>query len=106
MPMRPAHACAAPGCPRLVTGGGRSRCPEHTRLADRRRGNRHERGYGAEWERLSRAILERDGYRCCYCGGYARTVDHLLPKAHGGTDDPSNLVAACRRCNSAKGARG
>lgn len=29
-------------------------------------------------------------------------VDHVLPKALGGADDPSNLVTACKDCNSGK----
>lgn len=31
------------------------------------------------------------------------TIDHLVPRAAGGTDDPDNLVPACTRCNYAKG---
>src|SRR5690606_40826449 len=30
------------------------------------------------------------------------TIDHVLPVALGGSDDPSNLVAACRDCNAGK----
>jgi hypothetical protein len=30
------------------------------------------------------------------------TVDHVTPVALGGTDDPNNLVAACKDCNSGK----
>ena len=30
-------------------------------------------------------------------------VDHVIPVAKGGTDDPSNLVPACGPCNRAKG---
>ena len=65
----------------------------------------HERKYGRAWAALSARILARDGHRCHYCGKPARTVDHVLPVAAGGTDDPSNLVAACRRCNARKGSR-
>lgn len=53
-------------------------------------------------------ILERDGFRCRYCGrGPEATeleVDHVLPVAAGGTNDPSNLVAACKACNRGKSA--
>ncbi|MBP7594328.1 MAG: HNH endonuclease [Candidatus Microthrix sp.] len=31
-------------------------------------------------------------------------IDHVVPTSRGGSDDPSNLVLACCRCNSAKGA--
>ena len=30
-------------------------------------------------------------------------VEHILPRQHGGTDDPSNLAFACPRCNAHKG---
>lgn len=52
-------------------------------------------------------VLRRDGHKCHYCGAAAPdvplTVDHVLPVALGGSDDPSNLVSACRDCNSGKG---
>lgn len=51
-------------------------------------------------------VLRRDNHACRYCGGMAPdvklTVDHVMPKALGGSDDPSNLVAACRDCNYGK----
>lgn len=51
-------------------------------------------------------VLRRDNHTCRYCGGVAPdvvlTVDHVTPTALGGTDDPSNLVAACRDCNAGK----
>ena len=30
-------------------------------------------------------------------------IDHIIPKAKGGTDDESNLWLACRLCNNYKG---
>jgi len=33
------------------------------------------------------------------------TLEHILPKHHGGTDDPDNLALACARCNQGKGKR-
>lgn len=51
-------------------------------------------------------VLRRDNHACRYCGQMAPevklTVDHVMPKALGGSDDPGNLVAACRDCNSGK----
>lgn len=51
-------------------------------------------------------VLKRDNHTCRYCGGIAPdailTVDHVTPVALGGSDDPSNLVAACRDCNYGK----
>jgi 5-methylcytosine-specific restriction endonuclease McrA len=53
-------------------------------------------------------VLMRSGFRCVYCGRPAGEVelhvDHVTPKARGGTDNPANLVAACAECNFGKGA--
>lgn len=51
-------------------------------------------------------VLKRDNHTCRYCGATAPdavlTVDHVIPTALGGNDDPGNLVAACRDCNFGK----
>lgn len=49
-------------------------------------------------------VLRRDDYRCRYCRSTDNplTVDHVLPVALGGSDNPDNLVAACRDCNAGK----
>ncbi len=33
------------------------------------------------------------------------TLEHILPRHHGGDDTPGNLAIACRRCNNSKGVR-
>lgn len=57
-------------------------------------------------KRLRYEILRRDNHACRYCGASAPdvplTVDHVVPVALGGLDDPSNLVTACRDCNAGK----
>ena len=55
-------------------------------------------------------ILKRDRFRCTYCGagrrqGAVLNVDHVKPKAAGGTDAPSNLTTSCEDCNAGKAAR-
>jgi len=59
-------------------------------------------------------ILERDHYRCQYCGldglasfenALAMSVDFVVPRARKGKKDPHNLVACCRSCNMIKGRR-
>lgn len=59
-------------------------------------------------KRLRFEILKRDGNKCRYCGASSDesplTIDHVVPVALGGTDDPSNLVAACKDCNAGKSA--
>lgn len=47
-------------------------------------------------------ILARDGHKCAYCAKPATTVDHIIPKRHGGDNSYDNCVAACIRCNSKK----
>ncbi|HXW55833.1 MAG TPA: HNH endonuclease signature motif containing protein [Candidatus Cybelea sp.] len=60
------------------------------------------------------SILERDDYRCRYCGLDGRasfenalvmSVDFVVPRARKGRRDPANLVACCRPCNTIKGKR-
>jgi hypothetical protein len=50
-----------------------------------------------------RWVLERDRWSCVYCGRAANQVDHVIPRNNGGSDLPTNLVAACARCNNLKG---
>ena len=59
-------------------------------------------------------VLERDKYCCRYCGldgtatfenALIMSVDFVVPRAHKGRKDPSNLVACCRPCNMIKGKR-
>jgi 5-methylcytosine-specific restriction endonuclease McrA len=57
---------------------------------------------GRAWRDIRLRILERDSYICGYCGAEATQVDHIIARANGGTDDPSNLVAACQPCNNRK----
>lgn len=45
-----------------------------------------------------------NGARCVYCGAEDNlSLDHLIPRIKGGTDDVDNLVCSCRSCNSSKG---
>lgn len=55
---------------------------------------------GPSWEALRKACLERDGYVCAHCGREATEADHVIPKAQGGRDELSNLVASCKPCNA------
>ncbi|OCR00616.1 HNH nuclease [Oscillatoriales cyanobacterium USR001] len=53
-----------------------------------------------------REVLRRDNHSCQYCGSTKRlTLDHVIPKAQGGSHTWENVVAACEKCNSAKGDR-
>jgi hypothetical protein len=51
-------------------------------------------------------IFERDGNKCRSCGILTDlTLDHIIPRSIGGTNDESNLQTLCRKCNSAKNNR-
>lgn len=54
------------------------------------------------------AIAMRDGGSCYICGQGQDAhdpweIEHVKPKALGGTDDLGNLALAHRSCNRAKG---
>lgn len=58
--------------------------------------------------------INRQRERCYYCGPLMClestlgprpllcTAEHLLPRHDGGSDDPSNIVAACLHCNKTR----
>ena len=66
-----------------------------------------------QWLRLNMAIREsvrqqireRANFLCEYCHSPERlsanrfTIDHVMPKSLGGSDEWINLALACRRCN-------
>lgn len=69
-------------------------------------------GQGMNWIRREKrlALYLRDGLACGYCGegiedGARLTLDHLTPHSQGGSNAATNLVTACHRCNSSRGAR-
>jgi 5-methylcytosine-specific restriction endonuclease McrA len=48
-------------------------------------------------------IVKSFGGRCAYCGCLrALTMDHVIPLVLGGGHTASNIVPACRSCNSSK----
>jgi hypothetical protein len=60
--------CATPGCPDLTAN---THCPAHTRTADKARGTRQARGYGATHDRLRQRWaphVAAGSVRCARCG--------------------------------------
>ena len=57
-------------------------------------------------KRVRFCVISRCQFRCVYCGALAGDVvlviDHVVPVAKGGSNDESNLVAACDDCNLGK----
>lgn len=63
-------------------------------------------GEGIDKEDYRAYVFRRDKHKCRYCGkkGVGKnsvplTIDHIIPRIHGGTDVVTNLVAACVDCN-------
>lgn len=74
---------------------------------------------------LRRRIFAAGSYRCAGCGlqgreerfakggyGYPTdlpavflSIDHVIPRAKGGSSEPANLRALCTTCNTQKGVR-
>jgi len=57
--------------------------------------------------RTRNRVFERDGGKCAYCNGqmlYDESwhIDHIKPVSKGGTNDETNLVLSCARCNLEK----
>ena len=106
MPWARSARCLRRGCDRRHSG---PYCADHIRQSPRNHDGvaRQARGLGAEFELAKRLVIERDGGRCRMrlpgCTGVATTADHIVPRSHGGTADPSNLRASCGHCNSARG---
>jgi len=57
---------------------------------------------GRDWERL----CARHGNRCAYCGEAKKlTMDHVIPLTRSGRHSIGNILPACQKCNSSKGAK-
>lgn len=109
MPRRPCLVCG-----RLHSNPSRcSSCQAQWQAhQDAVRGSSAKRGYGSSWRRIAAAVVAT--HKAIYgmqCPGYgvpahtasSLTVDHIVAKANGGTDELSNLRVLCRECNSRKG---
>ena len=75
------------------------------RALDTARPNAYQRGYcSAGWKAARREVLLRDAYQCQMCGacvsGKRAHVDHIVPKAKGGSDEVGNLRTLCVSCHS------
>lgn len=95
------HRCVSPGCSRKVRINGRChQCNKQLK-------------YGA----TAHELAERDGTNCSICGEpvdmtlnrnvsmMGPSVDHVIPRSRGGSDEPENLALAHLICNISKGNR-
>jgi 5-methylcytosine-specific restriction endonuclease McrA len=69
-------------------------------------GVEYQRGELAGYE-VREYLLEKWNRQCAYCGAAncPLNIDHIDPRAKGGSDRVSNLTLACVRCNQKKGAQ-
>ena len=73
---------------------------------------------GERRRNLQRRLIARDGMRCCWCDcemvfpdgkmypPNQLTIEHVVPRSSGGTNNIGNLKLACRRCNNSRQGKG
>ena len=58
-----------------------------------------------QWREARKVVLKRDGYKCVIpdntCEG-GLDVHHVIPRAQGGPDHPSNLITLCDKHHAAR----
>lgn len=109
MARRTPTPCRTRGCGAVVSDGT-GYCPAHKgdSWALQRAGKtRKQRGYGRAWEKNRAQAMQRDRGLCVLCLAEGRVepatdVDHIKARAHGGTDEPSNLQCLCKSHHRSK----
>ncbi len=89
--------CNVPGCPNISVRKGR--CPVHQRQSWE--GLSGFKGYKGNWLKERNQVLKEEP-ACRLCGAPSVTVDHITPRAFGGTEDRGNLQALCNECRKQK----
>lgn len=58
------------------------------------------------WPSVREAVLARDKHSCCDCRHThlpsQLDVHHVVPRKHGGLDDPANLITLCDACHASR----
>jgi 5-methylcytosine-specific restriction endonuclease McrA len=67
-------------------------------------GHEYQQGQ-LEGYQIKEYVLRKWQHQCVYCGArkVPLQIEHIIPKARGGTDRTSNLTIACKSCNLRKG---
>ncbi len=89
-------------------------CP-HRKPFERKRNKTKQSGRGGrKWQRIREFIFTRDRFLCQIClstgiytsvelhGPNHGVCDHIIAKAHGGSDDVENLQTICQSCDKKK----
>ena len=103
MPVAPKHPCPRPGCPTLIERGEKG-CLKH-RPAPWGGARPSPASSGWEWQRIRDQVLAEEPVcrlRLPGCIVISATVDHILARAFGGTNDRHNLRGLCRNCAKVK----
>ena len=86
------------------------RPPLHLTVTERKRIYNPHQPVG-RWIRVERrlALYMRDGFHCLWCNVdlsnesmFTVTLDHLVRRVDGGSNDNDNLYTSCRACNSGR----
>ncbi|RFA14570.1 hypothetical protein B7R21_06390 [Subtercola boreus] len=99
------RVCSTPGCP-TIYDSTESRCPQHTRTADQRRGTATQRGYTGTGHRVFRnQVITRDPI-CVICHTAQATVADHYPTSKRDLDaqgmdsnDPDHGRGLCKPCH-------
>jgi len=55
----------------------------------------------AEYGELREQVLQRDSWRCQFCGSMTNLeVHHQIFRSHSGPDHEDNLITLCHGCHS------
>lgn len=105
VPKRPPRIC--PRCRALATDMSAHVQEAHGGYQSTPRPSAARRGYDKTWRRIRAAKLARDPwcedpYRLHDGLVLAREVDHIIPRARGGTNEDENLQSLCRTCHQRK----
>ena len=104
---RPKSICRVVSCGKAIDAPGY--CEQHKRESvgwnkSHQGKTTTERGLGWKWQKIRLRILKRDGELCQPCQRQGRIVegrevDHIIPRAIGGTNDDANLQTICKACH-------
>lgn len=78
--------------------------------------NAGNKGQGSKWitPKRRRQIYDRDGWKCVWCkeclcqipgctNHGPATLDHITPRSEGGSNESTNLITCCMKCNRLRG---